>query len=408
MARRREVHHSLIETEKLLDSDLLLFARLGMHAELLVSAGIERVNDQVAREQYGITGLGDMSGIVFPYADPWDGRRKTARVRRDNPEIEDEQPKRKYVSAYGDRRHLYFPPGCNDLLQDPTVPIILVEAEKSSLALTALAQRVGKKYLPIAMGGCWGWRGRIGKVENARGARVDEVGPLADLAVCCNRDVVVILDSNADAKSDVRAARSALVRELGHMGSKVRIATVPTLDGINGPDDLIAVGGDDAICHVLELARPATELAVDEVETAIGEILAAKPSISVEQMRRALDAVAEVPDHIQRAMLEGRIAASVRGVVPKNTIVREVNARRQECDARQKDLSRRNREAQLCAVPVDVAHLVEELEIFFADRAHQPQGAALLLAYFALNTWTFRLFDTVPYLLLESASAWLR
>ena len=26
-----------------------------------------------------------------------------------------------------------------------------------------------------------------------------------------------------------------------------------------------------------------------------------------------------------------------------------------------------------------------------------------MLAYFALNTWTFKLFDTVPYVLLESA-----
>src|SRR5450755_583391 len=240
-------------------SDLSMFEQLGIPIEMLVLASVERVTDQTARQKYGITGHGDMSGIVFPYVDPRDGQRKTARVRRDNPEIEDEQPKRKYVSAYGDRRHLYFPPGCNNLLQDPTVPIILVEAEKSSLALTALAQRVGKKYLPIAMGGCWGWRGRIGKVENARGARVDEVGPLADLAVCCKRDVVVMLDSNADTKSEVRAARSALVRELEYMGARVRIAKVPPLNGVNGPDDLIAVAGDGAICSVLELAQPATE-----------------------------------------------------------------------------------------------------------------------------------------------------
>ena len=54
-------------------------------------------------------------------------------------------------------------------------------------------------------------------------------------------------------------------------------------------------------------------------------------------------------------------------------------------------------------MPVDATRLIEELETFFADRAHLPQGAALVLAYFTLNTWTFKLFDTVPYLLLESA-----
>jgi hypothetical protein len=385
------------------ESDLSTFARLRIPIELLVLAGVERVTDQEAREKFGIAGSGDMSGIVFPYLDPCNGRRTTARVRRDNPEIEAGRTKRKYILPFGDRRHLYFPPGSADLLADPTIPIILVEAEKSSLALTAFAQRAGRKYLSIAMGGCWGWRGRIGKQDGADGKRVDETGPLPDLAVCRNRDVVVMLDSNADTKSEVRAARFALARELEHMGARVRIATLPALDGVNGPDDLMAVSGDEAIRSVLELAQPAAELSLAEVDVAIGELLAAKPKISAQHMRRALDAVADVSDHIQRAMLEARIAAAVRGVVPKGTVVREVNARRHEREGRQQDFCRRNREAELRAVPVDAARLVDELEAFFADRAHLSQGSALVLSYFALNTWTFKLFDTVPYLLLESA-----
>lgn len=384
-------------------SDLSIFERLGIPSELLVLAGVERVTDREAREKYGIMGSGDMSGIAFPYVDPSDGRRKTARIRRDNPEIEAGQPKRKYVSAYGDRRHLYFPPGARELLADPAVPIILVEAEKSALALTAFAQRTGRKCLPVAMGGCWGWRGRVGKVENSRGERVDETGALPDLAVCRNRDVAVMLDSNTDGKPEVRAARFALARELRHMGARVRIATVPPLDRVNGPDDLIAVSGDEAVRSVLELAQPATEVAVAEVEAAIREMLEAKPNINAEQVKRALDAAADVSDNLQRTMLEGRIAAAVRGLVPKNKIVREVSVRCDERDTREQASFRRNREAELRVVPVDAARLVGELEVFFADRAHLPRGAALVLSYFALNTWTFKLFDTVPYLLLESA-----
>lgn len=53
---------------------------------------------------------------------------------------------------------------------------------------------------------------------------------------------MVMLDSNANAKYEVRTARFALARELSHMGARVRVATVPPLDGVNGPDDLIAVG----------------------------------------------------------------------------------------------------------------------------------------------------------------------
>jgi hypothetical protein len=288
-------------------------------------------------------------------------------------------------------------------VNDSTVTIILVESEKATLALTGWAERTGRKVLPVGLGGCWGFRGRIGKVVNANGERVDEKGPLPDLAVCAKRDVMVMLDSNADTKPEVGAARFALVRELEHMGARVRIGSVPALDGVNGPDDLIAVRGDGSIQHVLELARPAAELALAEAEVAIEEIVAAKPNISAEQMRRALDTVADVSDSIQRAMLESQLAAAVRGLIAKNKLIREVTGRRQEREAREQDFSRENRQAELRAVPVDATRLIVEIESFFAERAHLPQGAALVLAYFALNTWTFNLFDTVPYLLLESA-----
>jgi hypothetical protein len=390
-------------TGNLSNSDLSLFARIGVPIDLLRRAGIERVTDQEARERCGIIGEGDMGGIAFPYFSPIDGVRRTCRVRRDHPEMESGKPKKKYVVAYGDRRHLYFVPGCAKLVSEPSVPVVLVEAEKSALALIAWTERNQQRLLPVAMGGCFGWRGRIGKQDGADGKRVDETGALADLAVCRNRDVVVMLDSNADAKSEVRAARCALARELGHMGARVRIATVPMLTGVNGPDDLIGVGGDDAIRSVLELAQPVAELAVAEVESAIAEILAAKPNISGERVTRALDAVADVSDHVERAILEGRIAAAMRGVVPKDTVVKEVRARRQQRDSRREDFSRRNREAELRALPVNAARLIEEIETYFADRAHLPQGAARVLSYFALNTWTFKLFDTVPYLSLESA-----
>ena len=259
-------------------ADLQMFTRFNISQELLERAGVERVTDTEVREKYGITCPGDMSGIAFPYFSPLDGVRRTCRVRRDHPEMEGGKPKRKYVAGCGDHRHLYFVPGCAELLSDSNAPIVLVEAEKSALALTAWAGCNQQKLLPLAMGGCFGWRGRIGKQVSADGARVDETGPLPDLVVCGNRDVVVMLDSNAD-KSDIGAARSALSRELEHMGARVRIASVPALDGVNGPDDLIAVGGDEAIRSVFELAQPVAELAVAEVEAAIEDILASKPNV---------------------------------------------------------------------------------------------------------------------------------
>ena len=205
-------------------ADLATFSHLGITADLLNQARIERVTDRAAREEYGIVGYGDMSGVVFPYMDPMTGHRWSARVRRDNPEMEGGKPRNKYISAYGDRRHLYFPPGSAELMHDPAVPIVLVEAEKSALALVTWAARMGRKLLPVAMGGCWGWRGRIGKVENSNGERVDEVGPIADLRWASNgRKTYVLFDANASTNPKVQQARAALVRELRKQGADVLV-----------------------------------------------------------------------------------------------------------------------------------------------------------------------------------------
>ena len=40
---------------------------------------------------------------------------------------------------------------------------------------------IGRAVLAVGTGGCWGWRGVIGKTEDANGTRVDETGPLPDL-----------------------------------------------------------------------------------------------------------------------------------------------------------------------------------------------------------------------------------
>jgi hypothetical protein len=169
----------------LTERDLQMFARIGVPLDLLEAAHVERVSDRDARERFGIVSPAskNMAGIVFPYFSYVTGQRVTARVRRDNPEIEDGRPKNKYASAYGDARHLYFPPGAAKNLRKPDTPIVLVEAEKSALALTAWASRVEMDLLPVAMGGCWGWRGRIGKTDGIDGSRVNVTGALPDLGV---------------------------------------------------------------------------------------------------------------------------------------------------------------------------------------------------------------------------------
>jgi hypothetical protein len=200
-----------------------MFARIGVSVDQLEAARIERVSDRDARERFGIQSPAscDLSGIVFPYHSHITGYRVTARVRRDTPEVEDGRPKNKYVSAYGDRRHLYFPPDAWSRLQTLNTPIALVESEKATLAITAWGQRTDTDLLAVGMGGCWGWRGRIGKTEGIDGSRVDVTGALPDLAVCEGRVVYLLLDSNAATNGNVQAARTALAKEL-HEGPQNR------------------------------------------------------------------------------------------------------------------------------------------------------------------------------------------
>lgn len=67
----------------------------------------------------------------------------------------------------------------------------------------------------------------------------------------------LIFDSNALTNAAVQKARRAFAEDLFRRGASVFIAEVPRHDGVNGPDDLIAVSGDDAMLRVLLSARSA-------------------------------------------------------------------------------------------------------------------------------------------------------
>ena len=109
------------------------------------------------------------------------------------------------------------------------------------------------------MGGCWAWRGRIGKVENDKGQRVNEVGPLPDLVEWCSkRTVYILLDANRDRNPMVSAAERDLAKVLGKKGADVRLLRLPASDGkINGPDDFIGGLGDDAFAELFNSATVA-------------------------------------------------------------------------------------------------------------------------------------------------------
>jgi hypothetical protein len=231
------------------------FTRLRIAPETLERAGVRSVTDLECREMLSANGHRgcDLSGILFPYFQPTSGERVGARVRLDCPLPNGG----KYLSEAG-CRHLFFPPHAGDFLRDSGVPAAIVEAEKSALALRSLADRAGRPMLPIAIGGCWGWRRKCGKRNLPDGSTEPETGPSPDLGLITwqGRSAVLAFDSNAETNPDVQRARAALARELAERGAIVLCAEIPPAENVNGPDDFLAAFGDEAMFSILDSALP--------------------------------------------------------------------------------------------------------------------------------------------------------
>lgn len=246
-------------------ADLAALAAIGITASTVELAGLRRVTHTEARDHCGIKYRSDhLEGLAIPYLDPDDGRVLTWRVRRDNPEVDgDGKPIAKYLSS-PDRKRLYFAPSCRPYLDDSSIPAIIVEAEKSALAILDAETRIGRRHaLPIGTSGCWGWRGVTGKATSPTGARVDEKGPLPclDRVTWTNRDTIIVFDSNVSTNDEVQRARRYLATELTRRGARVRAVDLPAEGGVNGPDDYIWRHGADKFFALVDAATPITTTA---------------------------------------------------------------------------------------------------------------------------------------------------
>src|SRR5437867_1688736 len=87
----------------LTSSVVAAFEKIRVPTDLLEEAGIRRVTNREARDEYGFRFGGDLEGVLFPYVTP-SGDRVNGRIRRDRPDVENGKPKNKYVSAPYDHR----------------------------------------------------------------------------------------------------------------------------------------------------------------------------------------------------------------------------------------------------------------------------------------------------------------
>jgi hypothetical protein len=121
-----------------------------------------------------------------------------------------------------------------------------------------------------------------------------------------------------------------------------------------------------------------------------------------EKVKDAIEAVALlVLERIRQEQLIKKLAGVLD--VKKDVVADEVAKVIEEHRKLQENANQKNWKAEHQEIQVNPAQLISNLEQCFEERLHLPKGAALALACFVLNTRVFNLFETTPYICLESA-----
>lgn len=394
-------------------ADLDAHDRLGIARDVLAGALVRRVSDAEARDApIGLTGRGNYAGIVYPYIDPATGYAVGHRVRRDHPEMTaDGRPDRKYLTPYGDHRHLYLSAVGSAGLSHVRAPVVIVESEKAALMLASVAARTGCALAPVAMGGCWGWRGRIGRTEDATGARVDVRGPLTDFDRFnwSGRTAIVWLDADAQTNSTVSDAQRSITRELASRGAVVRVARAPDARGKEGPDDYRARTDDAAVLLVLDSGDVAdTQFATVADHLAFAQLDALPDNVSPDDLESRLSRLAESVRHLPplRRQLVRVAAVAALKAAKVSSPAKLIDAALRVAEPATTDASGRSPVVEDDAPwpdPVNTADLLDALtdcvrrHVVLTSEAH-----AHAIALWTLHAWCADHTPVLPLLTLSS------
>ncbi len=231
-----------------------LYKELRLSDRLKKQAAWFEITDTEAREALGHpTGASlkkklDFSGIAIPGWDLRGADYRVYQVRRHNPEINERgKAENKYVSAVREFRTRWIntTPGA----LKPQDHVFVVEGPKALWAVTAYFERVKVANVKVIdLNGLPGWRVK----ESDDGPS----HPNADLLLLAGHRVTTLFDSNSF-RDDLKPLVADLNAFLTEIGCQVDVGRVPALEGVNGPDDLIArKDGDKAFKAVLDAAQP--------------------------------------------------------------------------------------------------------------------------------------------------------
>jgi putative DNA primase/helicase len=225
--------------------------------ELAKRAGIYRVDSATGAQLVGQTNnlakKEDLAGIVFPNIAPGETEPREVRLRRDNPSLEAKadgstKEHRKYLAPPGKGNYFYFAPGCKkEWLADESLPVVITEGEKKTLALDRAAwlglsdAAERPKFLAVGLSGVWNFRGTVARTVNASGNRVPVKGLIPDFQLINwkKRIVYLLFDADVQTNESVAAARRRLASELRALGAHVLFVDLPKDSKEKGIDDIL-------------------------------------------------------------------------------------------------------------------------------------------------------------------------
>ena len=309
----------MIAANGLTEADYRMFELSWITRQIADDAMIRRVSSSEGAELVCCKNSGNYAGLVFSYVWPVDTHVRDYRLRRDCPEMERKpdgslREKRKYLSAPGGRNKLYFPCGIKpEALLDISLPIVIAEGEKKTLALYRLANwnSAESRFLPVGLSGVWNWRGTIGKEPGPNGEMRNVKGTISDMQHIewKERTVYILFDSDKRSNTSVREAERALAGELKSRGAVVRLVDLPDLPNLNktGADDFLAHtdGGPERLLDLIDGAKMAEPGSAGEILSRAGipELTAQSGIDAIETALRRLRREMTGTDYLREAAI---------------------------------------------------------------------------------------------------------
>jgi len=400
----------------LTEADYQMLAKSWIPRSLADSVGICRVSSAQGAEIIGCDKPGNYAGIVFPYFYPGETQARDYWLYLDCLEMEHKpdgslREKRKYFGTPDGRNRLYFPCGIKpETLQDISLPVIIAEGEKKTLALYRLAEWNTPKprFLPVGLRGIWNWRGVIGKEPGGNTRKVKSVIPDMERITWKERTAYILFDSDKQRNSSIQAAERALAGELKSRGAFVRLIDLPDLPDFDktGADDFLAHpdGGADKLLALIDNSAPVEAGSAGEIlsRTGVFALNAQSDIDEVEAVLRRLRSEISGVDRLRETAIRSETIkhlASIGVQAPAQLV--GVALSQFECQDEIRGIA--FPETEPWPYPVDDSQLLDEIADSLRRFVILPSAEIQAVTLWVVHTYAVEATSICPILIIKSA-----